>query len=72
MVRRYTINEDNNDDKGDDDDDGIVIEVMIGATESNPKSFRKYRSNTPGKHNIMVLQNTAVLGTAHVRGAFKL
>jgi hypothetical protein len=44
-----------------------VIEVMVGTIESIPKSFIKYLSNTPAKHNIMGLQNTAALDTAHVQ-----
>jgi hypothetical protein len=40
---------------------------MLGTIESIPKSFIKYLRNTPGKHNIMGLQNTASLDTAHVQ-----
>ena len=29
------------------------------------KSFRKYVSNIPGKHEVKELQKTAILGTAH-------
>ena len=29
-----------------------VIPVIIGTTETISKSFRKYLSNVPGKHNI--------------------
>jgi len=42
-----------------------VIPVMIGATGTISKSFRKYVSNIPGKHEVMELQKTTVLGTAH-------
>jgi hypothetical protein len=42
-----------------------VIPVIIGATGTISKSFRKYLSNTPGKHEIKELQKTAILGTAH-------
>jgi hypothetical protein len=42
-----------------------VIPVIKGATETISKSFRKYLSNIPGKHNINELQNTAILSTAH-------
>jgi len=42
-----------------------VIPVIIGATGTVSKSFRKYVSNTPGKHEIKELQKTAILGTAH-------
>jgi hypothetical protein len=42
-----------------------VIPVVIGATGTVPKSFRKYVSNIPGKHEVKELQKTAILGTAH-------
>jgi hypothetical protein len=43
-----------------------VTPVIIGATGTISKSFRKYLSSTPGKHNIKELQKTALLGTAHI------
>jgi hypothetical protein len=43
-----------------------VTPVIIGATGTISKSFRKYLSSIPGKHDIKELQNTAILGTAHV------
>ena len=43
-----------------------VIPVIIGATGTISKSFRKYVSNIPGKHEVKELQKTALLGTAHV------
>jgi len=43
-----------------------VIPVIIGATGTISKSFRKYVSNIPGKHEIKELQKTAILGTAHI------
>ena len=43
-----------------------VIPVMIGATGTVSKSFRKYVSNTPGKHEVKELQETAILDTAHI------
>jgi len=43
-----------------------VIPVIIGATGTISKSFRKYVSNIPGKHEVKKLQKTAVLGTAHI------
>ena len=63
--------------KGDDDDDNNnknnnntvktnVIPVIIGATGTISKSFRKYVSNIPGKHEVKELQKTAILGTAHI------
>jgi hypothetical protein len=42
-----------------------VKPVIIGATGNTSKSFRKYLSSIPGKHDIKELQKTAVLGTAH-------
>ena len=42
-----------------------VIPVTIGATGTISKSFRKYLSNIPGKHEVKELQKTAILGTAH-------
>jgi len=43
-----------------------VIPVIIGATGTISKSFRKYLSNIPGKHEVKELQKTAILGTAHI------
>jgi len=43
-----------------------VIPVIIGTTGTIPKSFRKYVSNIPGKHEVKELQKTAILGTAHI------
>jgi len=43
-----------------------VIPVIIGATGSISKSFRKYVSNIQGKHEVTELQKTATLGTAHI------
>jgi len=43
-----------------------VIPVIIGATGTISKSFRKYVSNIPGKHEVNELQKTAILGTAHI------
>jgi hypothetical protein len=42
-----------------------VIPVIIGATGTISKSFRKYLSNIPGKHEINEIQKSAILGTAH-------
>jgi hypothetical protein len=42
-----------------------VTPVIIGATGTISKSFRKYLSSVPGKHDIKELQKTTVLGTAH-------
>jgi hypothetical protein len=43
-----------------------MIPVIIGATGTVSKSFRKYVSNIPGKHEVKKLQKTAILGTAHI------
>jgi hypothetical protein len=42
-----------------------VTPIIIGATGTISKSFRKYLSSIPGKHDIKELQKTAILGTAH-------
>jgi len=46
---------------GDDDDDNTKW-----ANGTISKSFRKYVSNLPGKHEVKELQKTAILGTAHI------
>jgi len=43
-----------------------VIPVIRGATGTISKSFRKYVSNIPEKHEVKELQKTAILGTAHI------
>jgi hypothetical protein len=43
-----------------------VIPVIIGATGTISKLFRKYVSNIPGNHEVKELQKTAILGTAHI------
>jgi len=43
-----------------------VIPVIIGATGTISKSFRKYVSKIPGKHEVKELEKTAILGTAHI------
>jgi len=43
-----------------------VIPVIIGATGTASKSFRKHVSNIPGKHEVKELQKTAILRTAHI------
>jgi hypothetical protein len=42
-----------------------VIPVIIGATGTISKAFRKYVSNIPGNHEVKELQKTAILVTAH-------
>ena len=66
------------DDDDDDDDDNNnnhnhnnnvkrrVIPVIIGATGTISKSFRKYISDIPGNHEVKELQKTAILGTSHI------
>jgi hypothetical protein len=39
---------------------------MTEAAGSISKSFIKYLSNIPEKHEVKELQKTAILGTAHV------
>ena len=43
-----------------------VIPVIIGATGTISKSFRKYVSDIPGNRDVKELQKTAILGTAHI------
>jgi hypothetical protein len=43
-----------------------VIPVIIGATGTNEKSFRKYLSNLPGIHEVKELHKTAILDTARI------
>jgi hypothetical protein len=43
-----------------------AIPVIIGATGTISKSFRKYVSNIPGNHEVKELQKTVILGTAHI------
>ena len=43
-----------------------VIPVVILATGTISKSFRKYASKIPGKHEVKELQKTNALNTAHI------
>jgi hypothetical protein len=43
-----------------------VIPVIIGATGTISKSFRKYVKNVPGNHEVKELEKTAILGTAYI------
>jgi len=43
-----------------------VIPVIIGATGTISKSFRKYLSNISGSHEVKELQKTTILGTGHI------
>jgi hypothetical protein len=40
-----------------------VILLVIGTTGTISKSFRKYLSNIPGKHQVKELQRTTIFGT---------
>jgi hypothetical protein len=42
-----------------------VIPLIIGATGTISKSFRKYVSTIPGNREVKELQKIAMLGTAH-------
>jgi hypothetical protein len=44
-----------------------VVPVIIGATGTISKSFRKYVSNIPRNYEVRELQKTAMLGSAHIR-----
>jgi hypothetical protein len=44
----------------------IITPVIIRATGTISKSFRKYVSNIPGNHEVKKLQKTVILGTAHI------
>jgi hypothetical protein len=43
-----------------------VMPVIIAATGTISKSFRKYLSSIPGKYDIKELQKTAILGTVYI------
>jgi hypothetical protein len=43
-----------------------VIPVIIGATGTVSKSFRKYVSTITGNREVKELQKTVILGTAHI------
>jgi hypothetical protein len=43
-----------------------VAPIIIGATGTISKSFRKHVSNIPGNHEVKEIQKTAILGTAHI------
>jgi hypothetical protein len=43
-----------------------VIPVIIGATGTISKLFRKYVSDIPGNHDVRELQKIAILATAHI------
>jgi len=43
-----------------------MITVILRATGTITKSFRKYVSNILGNHEVKELHKTAILGTAHI------
>ena len=43
-----------------------MMAVIIGASGTISKSFRKYVSIIPGNHEVKEQQETAILGTAHI------
>jgi len=43
-----------------------VIQIIIVATQTTSKSFRKYISHIPREHKIKELQKTAILYTTHI------
>jgi hypothetical protein len=43
----------------------LMLIIIVGATGTISKSFRKYVSNITGNHEVRELQKTAILGTAH-------
>jgi hypothetical protein len=45
-----------------------AIPVIISATGTTSKSFRKNPTNKPGKQEFKELQKTATLGTSHTAG----
>jgi hypothetical protein len=44
----------------------MMIPVIIEATGTISKLFRKYVSTIPGNHEVKDLQKTAILGTSHI------
>ena len=50
----------------DDDDNENNKPVIIGATGTISKTFRKYVSNIPGNHEVKKLQKIAILDTANI------
>jgi hypothetical protein len=44
----------------------IIIIIIFQLIITISKSFRKYLSSIPGKHDIKELQKTAILGTANI------
>ena len=44
----------------------MMMIIIIRTTGTISKSFRKYVSNIPGKHEVKELQKTAIFGTEHI------
>ena len=44
----------------------VIPVIVIGATGTISRSFRKYVSNISENHEVKELQKTAILGTAHI------
>jgi hypothetical protein len=47
---------------------GTIIPVTTGTTGIVTRSLRKNLEVVPGKHSIVSLQKTAILGTSHIVG----
>jgi len=58
----WQVYDDNDDD--DDDDDDNNNNKAIGTIS---KSLRQHLSNIPGKHEVKEIQQTTILGTAHIQ-----
>ena len=55
-------------DDDDDDDDGVkavMIPVITGVSGTMSRSFRKYLSNLPGKHEIKEVQKKEISRMGH-------
>ena len=75
LILSNNYNRNDGDDDDDDNDNNNnnnkwnvktrVITVIIGATGTISKSFM-YVSDIPGNHDVKELENTAILGTAHI------
>jgi hypothetical protein len=43
-----------------------LLPIIMGATGTISKAFRKYASKIPGNREVKERQKTAILGTAHI------
>jgi hypothetical protein len=57
--------DDNNNNNNNNNNKTRLLPVIIGATGTISKSFRKYVSSISENHEVKKLQKTATLGTAH-------